>query len=304
MNSPRVLVAGAINTDLVARTPRAPGPGETVTGSSFAIFGGGKGANQAVAAARAGADTSLLGAVGDDAFGTERRAHLAADGIDLESVATISGVASGVALISVEPSGQNRILYVPGATLEAQAHHARKAVVRVRPSVVLMTLELPSETLAALVTKAKGLGATIALNATPEPELARRFLPDTDVLIVNEPEASALVGHTVTLETSAVAAEALRGMGPGTAIITLGEQGAVAVSNEGMERVKAPVVEVVDTTGAGDTLCGALVAALAEGQTLREALRFGVAAASLAVTRAGAQASIPRREEIERHVSR
>ncbi|HEV2108898.1 MAG TPA: PfkB family carbohydrate kinase, partial [Thermomicrobiales bacterium] len=229
MNSPRVLVAGAINTDLVARTLRAPGPGETVTGSSFAIFGGGKGANQAVAAARAGADTSLLGAVGDDAFGTERRVHLAADGIDLESVATISGVASGVALISVEPSGQNRILYVPGATLQAQAHHAREAVVRVRPSVVLMTLELPPETLAALVTEVKGLGATIALNATPEPELARRFLPDTDMLVVNEPEASALVGHTVTLESSAVAAEALRGMGSGTVIITLGEQGAVAV---------------------------------------------------------------------------
>ena len=300
MAASRVLVAGAINTDLVAQAPRAPAAGETVTGSSFAIYGGGKGANQAVAAVRSGASTALLGAVGGDDFGAARLADLAADGIDLDSVATVEGAASGVALISVEESGQNRILYVPGATLEATAEQARAAVERVEPAVVLLTLELAPGTLAALVTAAKRHGATVVLNATPEPEGAESLLPEIDVLIVNEVETAALIGAPVSLGSTGDAARALQQRGPTSVVITLGAAGAIVASADRAERIDAIKVTPVDTTGAGDTLCGATVAALARGDLLTTAVRYGVSAASLAVTQMGAQASIPLRDEVER----
>jgi len=176
--SPRaVLVAGAINTDLVARVEKAPDAGETVTGSSFAIFGGGKGANQAIATARSGAPTAMLGALGDDDFGRARRADLDVEGIDTGSVARSETASSGVALIVVEErSGQNRISYVPGATLTIRPAQARHAVNRVQPSVVLTTLEPTSDTIDALIEAAHAIGATIVLNASPEAIGARPFL--------------------------------------------------------------------------------------------------------------------------------
>lgn len=298
MAEARVLVAGAINTDLVARTSRAPEAGETVTGSSFAIFGGGKGANQAVAAARSGAITALLGAVGDDDFGAARQRVLAADGIDLQSVETAADKASGVALISVEESGENRILYVPGATLTVTPEQARGAVERVQPAFVLLTLELPSETLSALVTAAQNIGATVVLNATPEPEQAESLLAEIDVLIVNEVEAAALTGTRVTAGSSGEAAQTLRQRGPANVVITLGSAGAVIASEAGIAAIGAPEVKTIDTTGAGDTLCGAMVAAMARGEQFDDAVTHGVSAASLAVTKAGAQAAIPTRSEV------
>lgn len=298
MRDARVLVAGAINTDLVARTSHAPEAGETVTGSSFAIFGGGKGANQAVAAVRSGAITALLGAVGDDDFGAARQRELADDGIDLQSVETVAGVASGVALISVEDSGENRILYVPGSTLTVTPEQARRAVERVQPTFALLTLELPSDALAALVSAAKNLGATVALNATPEPEQAESLLTEVDILIVNEVEAAALIGTAVSAVSNGEAAQTLRTHGPTQVVITLGSAGAVIASAGGIEEIHARAVKPVDTTGAGDTLCGAMVAAMAGGEKFADAVRYGVDAASLAVTKAGAQAAIPTRDEV------
>ncbi|HEY7036215.1 MAG TPA: ribokinase [Thermomicrobiales bacterium] len=294
----RVLVAGSINTDLVAHVRKAPEAGETVTGSSFAIFGGGKGANQAIAAARSGAAVAMLGAVGRDDFGRQRLSDLIAEGIDTESVATTDRAASGVALIVVDETGQNRIAYVPGATATVVAEQAIAGLRRVRPRVFLATLELPVAALAALFREAKTLGATIITNATPEPSRGRDLASAADILIVNETEASELQPANGNRDWEAVA-RSLLALGPSAVIVTLGADGAVVVGDGIAAELPAPRVEVVDSTGAGDAFCGAVAARLADGGDLLTAARAGVIAGSLAVTRAGAQPSMPRREEIE-----
>ncbi|HET8523683.1 MAG TPA: PfkB family carbohydrate kinase, partial [Thermomicrobiales bacterium] len=172
----RVLVAGAINTDLVARVPHAPVAGETVTGDRFEIFAGGKASNQSVASARSGATTAILGAVGLDEFGRQRRADLEENGVDCQSVANVAGTASGVALILVEASGQNRIAYVPGATATVTAEQAVSAFARFEPDVVLITLELPLDALSALVHAARSAGKSVVLNAAPEPSSGRSLV--------------------------------------------------------------------------------------------------------------------------------
>jgi ribokinase len=296
-----VLVAGAINTDLVARVTRAPDAGETVTGSTFAIFGGGKGANQAIAVARSGAPTAMYGALGDDDFGRQRRADLDAEGIDTASVATSSTAASGVALIVVEEeTGQNRISYIPGATMTLTPAQARVAVDRVKPSVVLTTLEPPPETLAALLDASKQRGATIVLNATPEAIGAKPFLDRIDVLVVNETEAEDFLGHAVSAANGEEAARSLAKLGPGTVVVTLGAAGAAVAHGGQTASFPAPSVDVVDTTGAGDAFCGAFAADLARGVDPFLATRIGVVAGSLATTISGAYPGIPRRDAIQR----
>jgi ribokinase len=294
-----VLVAGTINTDLVARVDKAPDAGETVTGTSFAIFGGGKGANQAIASARSGAPTAMLGALGDDDFGRERRADLEAEGIDTQSVARRESTPSGVALIVVEAAtGQNRIAYVPGATRTIAANQAREAVERVRPAVVLSTLEPPAEALAALFDASKQLGAFVVLNATPEATGARPFLDRIDALIVNETEAEDLLGYPVSAENGEEAARALSQFGPGTVAVTLGAAGVAIVHRGEAATYPAARVEVVDTTGAGDAFCGAFAAELARGSDPFTAAKSGVVAGSLATTVPGAYPGIPRRDAI------
>lgn len=295
----RILAAGAINTDLVARVNEAPNAGETVTGHDFAIYGGGKGANQAVAAARSGAVVTMLGAVGADDFGRQRLADLTAEGIDVRSVATLSGHASGVALIVVEDAtGQNRIAYVPGATMALTAAQTVAATERARPAVILATLEPPEESVEALVEAGRAGGALVVLNATPEAARVRPLLSRIDVLIVNEPEAAELLGHPVTAATAAEAAVELTRIGAAAVVLTLGAAGAMVCQGNDTFAIDAPAVDVVDTTGAGDAFCGAFAAELAEGTDLVVAARAGVAAGSLAATRAGAQPSMPRRAEI------
>jgi ribokinase len=301
-SSPRnVLVAGTINTDLVARVDRAPDAGETITGSSFAIFGGGKGANQAIAAARSGAATVMLGALGDDDFGYQRRADLEAEGIDTESVPRREATPSGVALIVVEESsGQNRIAYVPGATRTIDADQARAAVERVQPAVILSTLEPPADALQALFERGRAARATVLLNATPEAIGAKSFLGLIDGLLVNEREAADLLGYPVTAENGADAAIALSNLGPTIVVVTLGAAGAVIANSGETTKLPAPQVDVVDTTGAGDALCGAFSAALARGEDPVTAARYGVIAGSLATTVPGAYPSMPRRDAIKR----
>jgi ribokinase len=301
-SAPRpVLVAGAINTDLVARVARAPDAGETVTGSTFSIFGGGKGANQAIAVARSGAPTAMFGALGDDDFGRQRRVDLDAEGIDTGSVERSSSAASGVALIVVEEeTGQNRISYVPGATMTLTPYQARAAVERVAPIVVMTTLEPPSETLDALLDASKDIGATVVLNATPEAIGARPFLDRIAILVVNETEAEDLLGYTVSADNGEAAALGLSALGPATVVVTLGAAGAVVAHDGETAAFPAPLVDVVDTTGAGDAFCGAYAAALSRGADPFTAARTGVAAGSLATTIPGAYPGIPRREAIER----
>lgn len=303
MRSGAVLVAGAINTDLVARVKRAPESGETVTGSAFDVFGGGKGANQALASARSGAPTAMLGGLGTDDFGLQRLADLRADGIDTESVAIVEGVASGVALITVEESGQNRIAYVPGATAHVTIDGAVASAQRTAPAVILSTLELPHEALRRLFAAGRTLGARIVLNATPEPADGLALVPSADVLVVNESEAAELLGGSGDGDWAA-AARRLRALGPSMVVVTLGAGGALAVIGDREVRVAAAEIAAIDSTGAGDAFCGAFAARLADGASDEGAIRAGVAAGSLACTVAGAQRSMPRRAEIDAMLER
>jgi ribokinase len=293
-----VLVAGSINTDLVVHLRRSPEAGETVTGSSFAIFGGGKGANQTVASARSGASTAILGAVGNDDFGKQRLASLRAELVDVESVAVNDVVASGVALIFVEGSGENRIAYVPGATNEVSASEAEEAFNRVQPKVVLATLELPGNALTALFAKAKNGNSTVIVNATPEPSQGKELAAQADVLIVNETEACELLGISIGGQDWGSIAGDLLALGPDVVVITLGSQGAVFKSSQSTLAIPAPVVKVVDSTGAGDAFCGAFAAAVARGESFDKAAKVGATAGSLSVTKRGAQPSMPSIDEI------
>lgn len=297
-NSERILVAGTINTDLVVRTRRAPEAGETVTGTSFAIFGGGKGANQAVAAARAGGAVAMLSGTADDHFGRQRRADLAGENISTDTVITTDRAASGVALITVEESGQNRIAYVPGAGWEVRPADALAALDTWRPTYVLSTLELPRATLETLFETARSRGITLICNATPEPADGRELIRQVDILIVNEQEAMELAGAVSERPWSEIAAE-LTELGPRMIILTLGADGAL-VHEDGQSYTCPTIpVEVVDTTGAGDAFCGALTAFLAAGKSMRDATALAVLAASLSVERPGAQPSIATLTEIE-----
>jgi ribokinase len=294
----RVLVAGAINTDLVARVPHAPVAGETVTGDRFEIFAGGKASNQSVASARSGATTAILGAVGLDEFGRQRRADLEENGVDCQSVANVAGTASGVALILVEASGQNRIAYVPGATATVTAEQAVSAFARFEPDVVLITLELPLDALSALVHAARSAGKSVVLNAAPEPSSGRSLVASSQVLIVNEPETRELLGEDEHFDDWTDAAQRLRALGPRTVVITLGVAGALADCGEGPVIIPAPEVQVIDTTGAGDAFCGAFTAQLARGVDAITATQIGIIAGSLSVTKPGAQPSMPTWNEI------
>lgn len=294
----RILVAGTINTDLVVRTRKAPEAGETVTGTSFAIFGGGKGANQAVAAARAGGIVAMLSGTADDDFGRQRRADLAAENVSTESVITTDRAASGVALITVEDSGQNRIAYVPGAGWEVRPEDAIDALDRWRPSYVLSTLELPEETLSALLETARERRIQIICNATPEPSEHVDLVRMADILVVNETEAIEMVPAVSDAPWSEVAGE-LAELGPGTVILTLGSEGALVFQPGRSQEIPAIPVKVVDTTGAGDAFCGSFTAFLADGKDVFDAAALAVVAASLSVERVGAQPSIPTLAEIK-----
>jgi ribokinase len=292
-----VLVVGSSNTDLVARTPRLPSPGETVAGSSFAPFAGGKGANQAVAAARAGAAVSFAGAIGDDVFGLERRSDLERDGIDTQFLRVISGVASGVALIVVDHTGENVIVMVPGANALVDAETSVAVAASVPHDVLSLVLEIPFETIEALVLR-KRVGSRVVLNAAPFDARIASLLPNIDVLMCNETEASHLLGWPVNHQNAERAAEELLRVGCGVAAITLGSAGVAVASSDGTFSIPSVIVPAIDTTGAGDAFCGAVAAWLADGESMESAMRAGVAAGACAVTVEGAQPSLPDRAAI------
>ena len=294
-----VLVAGAINTDLVATVERAPRAGETVTGQGFGMYGGGKGANQAVAVARSGVRVSLLGAVGDDPFGRARLADLRADGVATDHVHTARDQASGVALITVEAEGENRIAYIPGATLTITAEDALAALEAVRPSILLAPNELQPAALLALVTRARELGVQVILNAAPDPSTVIPVLQFVDILIVNWGEALELAGIADPSPEIPVLISALARISGCGVVITRGSDGVIGVEGDGSFEVPPMKVEAIDTTGAGDAFCGALTASLARGAVFHDAVVYASIAGAISVTRAGAQSSIPTREEIE-----
>jgi ribokinase len=289
-----IIVFGSINLDLVAQVARMPLPGETVRGHAFATVPGGKGANQALAAARAGARVSMFGAVGRDAFGAAALADLEASGVDLTGVVAVDAP-TGIAMIHVDAKGENAITVVAGANDET--HAGQVPDVALRPdAVIVMQLEVPLAEVMALASRARG--TRIVLNAAPALALPDDLLRMIDTLVVNESEAAfAAVELSLPEESEQFAIDASARYGC-TVVVSLGSRGALAAREGELVLIAAPALDAVDTTGAGDALVGAYAAALDRGASLRQALAEGVAAGSLACTRHGAQAALPTRDEI------
>lgn len=287
--------------DLVTRASRLPRGGETLVGQSFATVPGGKGANQAVAAARLGAEVAMIGCIGSDAYGAQLRDALLVEGIDCQAVSEVPG-SSGVALIVVDDSSQNAIVIVAGSNgqLTPVSLLAFDAVLQAA-EVIVCQLEVPMDTVGYALKRGRELGKTVILNPAPASgPLPADWYACIDYLIPNESEASALSGVPVdSLDSAKVAATHLLKAGAGKVIVTLGSQGALFADGQGFEHLLAPKVQAVDTTAAGDTFVGGFAAALASGQSEAEAIRFGQVAAALSVTRAGAQPSIPTLHDVE-----
>lgn len=296
-----VLVVGSLNIDLVVRAQRLPRPGETLSGDGFATDQGGKGANQAVAAARMGANVAILGRVGDDEHGRRLLAALRHEGIAVSAVGVDQRLPTGVAAITVARDGENCIVVVPGANHALLPQHVNAASAELNAArVVVAQLETPQATVFHALAIARRAGAITLLNAAPAAALSARQLQAVQWLVVNESEAAMLLGSAVDDVTQARAgAQALRALGPGDVVITLGAEGLVHAGADGVTHHTIAKVTAVDTTGAGDTFVGVLAAALAQGLPATEALRRGQAAAAIAVTRRGAQAAMPTRAEVE-----
>ncbi len=302
---PRVVVLGSINTDLTLPLPRLPVPGETSIGGDLHRGHGGKGANQAVAASRAGAAVTLLAAVGDDDLGRDALDHYRRQGIDVTHVRIIPGVPSGAALIFVGEGGENMIGVAAGANarLTPEDLDHLPATVFAREAVFLAGFESPIATVARGLERARQLGMPTILNPAPaHPDLLRGgLLHLVDLLTPNRVEAEILSGMRIDgPETAILAAEAIREAGARAVVVTLGALGFVAATAAETIRGAAFPVAAVDTVGAGDAFNGSLAAAVAEGRTLKIALRRASAAASLSVMTLGAQAGMPRRDQIDR----
>lgn len=297
----RVIVVGSVNEDLVATVGHLPAPGETVTGARFVQHHGGKGGNQAVAAARLGAVTVFVGAVGADDFGTAARAALEADGVDVTELRTLPDEATGVALILVDATGENCIAVAGGANAVLEPEHVRESLDRLRPApgdIVLVGHEIPTATATEALRVAKTAGATTLFNPAPAGGVGPEALAFADIVTPNEGEAAQLAGHEG--EPGTLGAGLLGSIAAGgQVVITLGARGALLVGQEDAQSIPAPAVSVVDTVGAGDTLNGALAAGLAAGLPLAEATRRAVTAAALAVTRAGAREGMPTARDVE-----
>ena len=297
---PDIAVFGSLNMDLVVRVPRVPEAGETLHAHSFMDNPGGKGGNQAVACARMGASVSMIGRVGDDAFGQALKASLARDGIAVDHVCT-APASTGVALIMVDDSAQNRIALIPGANAFVGAedtHRLQRELATAR--LLLLQFEVPMPAVLDAAALASARGCTVVLNPAPAQTMPDALWALVDILVLNEVEAAMLAGCEVHDAAGAArAAEALRGRGPSDVILTLGSQGVVACSASGCRHFSALDVKAVDTTAAGDTFIGALCAALVRGESIDDGIALGTRAAALCVTRAGAQASIPARAEAE-----
>ncbi len=287
--------------DLVTMTDRFPGAGETVVGNRFLTYGGGKGANQAVAAGRMGARAAMVGRVGDDVFASPALQALVDSGVDISPVGVTPDTSTGIAVISIDTAAQNQIIQVLGANNTCGADEEAKVIGLLDgAAALLLQLEVSIELSLRCAQAAKAKGVRVVLDPSPVRPLPDAFYECCDIITPNETDAQALVGMPVTdRETAAQAAGTLLSRGIGTAIVTLGPQGAYYATAEGGEFVPAFAVEAVDSVGAGDAFNGALAVALSEGRDLAESVRLASATGALSVTRSGAQDSMPTREEVE-----
>lgn len=311
-NPPQVTVLGSLNMDISVTVPRLPGPGATVLGSAARFTPGGKGANQAVAAARLGAAVRMAGCVGDDDFGRQLLAALRREGVDAGAVRTVTGSPTGLAMISVDPAGENLITVAPGANHEVGAAEVSAALEK-PGDILVICAEIPVPAMRAALTQLHGKHCVLNLAPAPPEAAAIVAGQHLDWLVVNETEAAAVLGRTVSgLAEAGQAAAALTAAGVRHAVVTAGAHGvalasapadAAATANapgpaNAAETIRAFRVEAVDTVGAGDTFVGALAAALAAGVPAAEAVRAAAAAGATAATRPGAQAGMPRPEDI------
>ena len=303
MRAARVVVIGSSNTDMVVKAARIPQPGETVLGGEFVMVPGGKGANQAVAAARLGAEVTLVARLGDDLFAEASLRSFREAGIRTEAVVRDPEAASGVALILVDESGENAIAVAPGANARLTPADVDRAEAAIRAAdVVVLQLEVPMPAVLHVIRLAKRHGRRVILNPAPAAPVPDEALAMVDFLTPNETEAEILLGGGAAASAwggIAAVADALRAKGAGTVIVTLGREGAFVVGPGGSVHVPGRHVKAVDTTAAGDAFTGALACALGEGRDLAAALEFATAAAALSVTRMGAQSSLPDRAAVE-----
>lgn len=296
-----IVVVGSLNMDLVVRIPQIPKPGETLLGGVFKTFPGGKGANQAVAAARLGANVSMIGCVGDDAFGKELRAGLEKEGINITHILVHPEEATGVALIQVDAQGRNSIAVASGANFSLTGSDVAKALQAIgKFDALVMPLETPVETIYTAAKIASIQGSKVILNPAPAMILAREILELVDVLVPNEHELSMMTQVLLdSISDVSTAALMLHRLGTKNLVVTMGSEGAVLFEEVQESRIQAYQVQAVDSTSAGDCFVGALAVRLCEGKSLLAACEFASAAAALSVTREGAQPSLPYRQEVE-----
>lgn len=298
--SNKILVVGSINMDMVVKTAHIPKPGETVLGGVFFMNPGGKGANQAVAVARLGGNAAFIGKIGDDIFGKQSAHLFDQEGVDISGVASDPASPSGIAMITVDEAGENSIVVAPGANAHLQPQDVAKAF-ELHPDakVLLVQLEIPMETVRYIAQYAREKGLLLILNPAPANSQIAELFHLIGVITPNENEAEMLSGIAIRdIAGAQRAAERIVSLGVKSVIITLGRQGAAVLHNGQFHHVPAPLVDTVDTTAAGDVFNGALATALAEGKPLETAAAFACNAASIAVTRLGAQSSIPYRNEV------
>ncbi|GLY03648.1 ribokinase [Actinoplanes sp. NBRC 101535] len=292
--TPRVVVAGSANMDLVGLAERLPRPGETVLGDDFVMIPGGKGANQAIAAARAGGQTAFLGAIGSDAFGVTLNARLDASGVDMSRVRTSYG-SSGVAVIMVDRAGENSILVSPGANRSFTGLTDDETATIAAADVLLCQQEIPLETVFAALRAGRAGGTRTILNAAPARDLPAGLLDEVDLLVVNETEAHEITGGAAGGDVMA----ALLALVP-RVVLTLSGAGSRYADRDGADaHVPAFRVEVADTTAAGDAFTGALAVAWGEGRDILDAIRWANAAGAACVRKVGASSALPTRDEIE-----
>jgi len=302
MKSKRIVVVGSSNTDMIIKLDHVPRPGETILGGEFFTAAGGKGANQAVGAARAGGRVSFIARAGSDMFGDKAVSGFSREGIDTRHVSRDKSCPSGVALIFVAKDGENSIAVAGGANARLSPADVKRA----RPafscaSILVMQLETPLETVQAAAEMAVKAGARVILNPAPARPLPDSLLRKVSIITPNETEAEILTGIKVNSKTAASkAATKLLARGVGAVILTLGSRGAYIADKAGRYLVPGFRVKPVDTTAAGDVFNGALAVALSEGQPMMDAVRFANAAAAISVTRFGAQPSAPYRKEVDR----
>jgi ribokinase len=298
-----ILVAGSLNADLVVRAPRFPQPGETISGSDLQIIPGGKGANQAVAAARQGAGVAMLGRVGNDSFGPFLLDSLKSDSVDISSV-HIDESATGTAIIIVDANGQNSIVLSAGANGKVSPEDVDRASF-LRPGLILLQLEIPIPTVLHAAKYAEQNGIRVILNPAPAQPLPDELISLIDFIIPNETELSLLTDLEVRdISSAEAAAKVLLNRGAKNVIVTLGDKGALVVSSNQVTQVGAYKVDVVDTTAAGDAFIGGFASALLRGFEMVEAVKYANACGALAATKFGAQPSLPNKDEIESFLKR